>query len=592
MIGFTKKKTIYMLCAAMTGMLLSGCGAKVEEKVMSDEIVVETKEPVKGELVLNNQFIGSISPQEAVYVVPLVAGEIKKNYVEIGQEVKEGDTLCKIDDKAAQLQLTSAKASYQTAEANANQVLGSSMDLQYIQMEANRDSLKKQKEDYEKKLREANTDLSQLQQDEIDTKDKLEDAKDSYEGSAKSYVTAQAIKAKLNPILAPLASEGITSQGGLASAIDGAYAASGADPGAENKTAAAEDVIKSEDPNVTMEQREAAAKYITYIGYQSALNSAGVKIEDLSDANIALLKSGMDMQSSGISSTGSATASIKSGISSMEGAIDQYKSAIDQTQDGIDVAQKTAEVTYGKTVEETRAIIAAQLNAANVGVQSAQMQLDMYTLTAPISGTVEAVNITENGLAASGSAAYVISNNDTMTVTFYVSEDIRNTFVIGQKILINRNGSDYSGNITEISSMVDQQTGLFKIKASVQGGENALLAGTSVTITADTYREGEGLLIPYDAVYYDNGQPYVYCEEEGKAVKKEIQTGIFNDTTISVLAGITADSSLITSWSPNLRDGAVVKIKGAEAKAPQANETEDIIGTTEDAGVSANEAGH
>ncbi|MEG1847922.1 MAG: efflux RND transporter periplasmic adaptor subunit [Lachnospiraceae bacterium] len=548
-----KKSVLFMISIVLTGTILTGCGTQEVEQVMSTKVLVEAAVPASGELVLQNQFVGTVSPQEAIYVIPKVAGEVTETYVEVGQQIKAGKALCKIDDKAARLQLANAEATYQTATANANQALGSSMDLQYIQMEANRDNLVKQKEDYNKKIDDARQDLSELRQNEADAKKQMENAENAYKGASKDYITMQAIKSKLSPlVLEPLAAEGITSQTALGAAIK-----------TTEKTIATLEATTPQDPAAIA---AAKAKLGMYQGYQKALSEAGVTIDSLSDANLALLKSGVDMQAPAISSASSATASIKSGISSMESAIEQYKSAADQTQDGIDVAQKTAEVTYTKTVAETQAIIGAQLNAAQLGIQSAQMQLDMYTLTAPISGTVEAANVKKNAMVSTGDMAYIISNTDTMTVTYYVSEDVRNTFTIGQDIVVNRNGHDYPGNITQISSMVDPQTGLFQIKASVEGGNDILLAGTSVTIMADTYRETNGLLIPYDAVYYDDGQPYVYCLVDGKAVKSEIQTGIFDDQTMTVLSGLQTDSQVITTWSPNLHDGADVIITANEGK--------------------------
>lgn len=44
----------------------------------------------------------------------------------------------------------------------------------------------------------------------------------------------------------------------------------------------------------------------------------------------------------------------------------------------------------------------AGIQSAQVGVNSAQYQLSLYNMTAPISGVVEAVNLTLNNFASSG----------------------------------------------------------------------------------------------------------------------------------------------------------------------------------------------
>ena len=69
----------------------------------------------------------------------------------------------------------------------------------------------------------------------------------------------------------------------------------------------------------------------------------------------------------------------------------------------------------------------AGIQSAQVGVDSAQYQLSLYNLTAPINGVVEAVNVTQNNFAASGQVAFVISNGNNKTVTFYVTDSVRQT---------------------------------------------------------------------------------------------------------------------------------------------------------------------
>ncbi|MDE6318108.1 MAG: efflux RND transporter periplasmic adaptor subunit, partial [Lachnospiraceae bacterium] len=223
---------------------------------------------------------------------------------------------------------------------------------------------------------------------------------------------------------------------------------------------------------------------------------------------------------------------------------------------------------------------AAQVNSAKVGaagakigIESAEYQLDMYTLTAPIDGIIEAVNVKEHDFASPQTPAFVISNKNTMTVTFGVSEGIRSTLRVGQKIEVDRNGKFYDAVITEIGSMIDQSTGLFMIKSCVSTPDDSLLTGSSVKVTAQTYSQADAILIPYDAVYYDNSQPYVYVVQDGFAKRKDVETGIFDEEMITVLDGLSTEDVLITSWSANLREGAEVSVQMKRDEKEDAGET-------------------
>ena len=146
-----------------------------------------------------------------------------------------------------------------------------------------------------------------------------------------------------------------------------------------------------------------------------------------------------------------------------------------------------------------------------------------------------------------------------MTVTFQVSEAVKNTLTMGQEVTVERGNASYTGNITEIGVAVNQQTGLFQIKAAVNANGSDLPSGVSVKLTTDTYHTNDSaVLIPYDAVYYDNTGSYVYLSVDGKAVKTYVTTDLFDDTQISVTEGIQPGDTVITSWSPKLMNGVEV----------------------------------
>ena len=163
----------------------------------------------------------------------------------------------------------------------------------------------------------------------------------------------------------------------------------------------------------------------------------------------------------------------------------------------------------------------AGIQSAQVGVNSAQYQLSLYNMTAPISGVVEAVNLTLNNFAASGTVAFVISNGSNKTVTFYVTDQVRQTLTAGQEVSVVSDGRTYQGAVTEISGVVDAATGLFKVKAVINEAQS-LPDGLAVELTTTAYRSSGAILIPSDAVYFDEGNAYVYVAQDGTVVRTEV----------------------------------------------------------------------
>lgn len=209
----------------------------------------------------------------------------------------------------------------------------------------------------------------------------------------------------------------------------------------------------------------------------------------------------------------------------------------------------------------------AGIRSAQVGVESAQYQLSLYNLTAPISGVVEAVNVTENNFAASGTAAFVISNGSNKTVTFYVTDSVRQTLTPGQAVTVNYNGQTYEGAVTEIGGVVNAQVGQFQVKAVIDGAQD-LPDGLSVELTTTAHRAVGAVLVPSDAMFFEDGVAYVYLLQDGKAVRSDVTIGLYTADEIAVTDGLTPGDQVITTWSASLRDGADVRLAGAETDAP------------------------
>lgn len=578
-----KKGISFLMVATCVSALMSGCGQQsgASGEVMDERIPVQVQVPEAGTLTLKNEFVGTISPEESVYVMPTVSAEVLSTQVSVGDTVAAGDTLCQLDDKPAELQLASAQAQYANAEAGVNSAqvgyeaaqaqynsaqaqyestmaqldaqVGGQKNLQLYQLQAqvdmvngSIDHLNNQMADLDENRKDAQEAKDELRDDRNDARDYLEEAERNY-GAALAAVT------RLEP----------------------------------------------------QEYNELQALISSYPGGEEAYK------HDLAQAKEALAAAEANYKQAGttVSQLESAYEQAKSGIEQIESSQEQLGNTISDTYKQLEQAEVTRNITAEQIYKDTQKVVdanrnaaavglesaavgidsaAAGVNSAQVGVRSAQVgidsakyQMEMYTLKAPIDGVIEAANVEEHDFASPGSPAYVISNKDTMMVTFYASEGIRNTMSVGQKVEVDRNGKKYNASITEIGSMVDQSTGLFAIKACVSAPDESLLTGCSVKVIADTYSQGNALLIPYDAVYYDGGQPYVYVAVNDVAERKDVETGIFDEKTMTVLSGLNADDQLIISWSANLRDGALVSIQEEEnSQAVQSGtEPEDVRGT-------------
>ncbi|MCM1091752.1 MAG: efflux RND transporter periplasmic adaptor subunit [Butyrivibrio sp.] len=450
---FVGKGKCLISAALCMGLLLSGCGS-TEVVETEGAILVDTAQVGRDTLVLSNQFVGMVSPEESVYIIPMAQGTVTETFFEVGDEVKAGDVLFKIDDSGARLQLEQAQLSYSNVQQQADSALTTQQESTNLQLESN----------YASALQA----YQNAQLNYFKLKDAYEDADDAVEKVQKQI----------------------------------------------NK-------LKGMDDPVSVATRE-----------QLKLTLNGNPAEE------------------------------KVGLKSLR---DQAKDAFDSITVQYEAAQRTLEtleatkeLTQGAALEDTKEQLNTSLQLAKVGVESAELALSYYQVTTPISGEVISKNVEVNGMATASSPAYIIAAEDTMSVSFQVSEAVRNTLHKDMKIVVERSGVEFDGVITEVGNAVNAQTGLFQIKAAVYASGSELPSGVSVKITSDTYTAANAIIIPYDAVYYENAGSYVYTVKDGHAVKTYVTTGIFDDERIEIVDGITEEDIIITSWSPRLIDGAEV----------------------------------
>lgn len=327
-------------------------------------------------------------------------------------------------------------------------------------------------------------------------------------------------------------------------------------------------------PDLLMTEEEAWNLYKAQQGInkvKKAMDSMGYSASDLGEGRA---DSALSQYASQIASMQSQAATLKSNQASLDSSIAQAESSRDTTQKTIDFYQdnlKDAQVSYGisngQAYQDTASSLATQIAAADVGVRSAQLQLEYYSPTSPISGTVVSRSVERYGLAQPGYAAYVISNQDAMNITFSVSGQVKDSLYIGMPVKIEKDGAEYEATVIEIGEAVESQTGgLFTVKAVTDVGGDKLSSGSAVKLTVDTFRTENALLIPYDAVHFESEQAYVFVIEDGKAVRTPVTVGLINDDTVEITEGLREGAQLVATWSSQLEDGARVRIIGQSAE--------------------------
>jgi multidrug efflux pump subunit AcrA (membrane-fusion protein) len=107
--------------------------------------------------------------------------------------------------------------------------------------------------------------------------------------------------------------------------------------------------------------------------------------------------------------------------------------------------------------------------------------------------------------------------------------------------------------------VVDASTGLFQVKALIDGAQD-LPDGLSVSVTTVSSVAENAVIVPSDALYFDDGVAYVYLVRDGKAVRTEVDEALYTRQSTAVSKGLSEGDVVITSWSSMLKDGVSVRV--------------------------------
>lgn len=220
----------------------------------------------------------------------------------------------------------------------------------------------------------------------------------------------------------------------------------------------------------------------------------------------------------------------------------------------------------------------SQLNSAQIAVanarntlQSANLALGYGTITAPISGTVTTVNADVGSYATASAPMFVIANVDTLEVSTGINEQNVSKIRVGQEVLLKINSvSDqwFSGNITEISAVMNSQTKNYPITIAMNNQDDNLVAGMYAEINVIVDHANDVLVIPVNAIVYKEAQPVAYVVQTDGTVKEtKLTLGINDGDNYVVTEGLQAGDKIVVKGNSSLVDGeavTVVTIDGVE----------------------------
>jgi membrane fusion protein (multidrug efflux system) len=235
----------------------------------------------------------------------------------------------------------------------------------------------------------------------------------------------------------------------------------------------------------------------------------------------------------------------------------------------------------------------ADVAVGKAAVQTAQINVNYASVTAPISGRIGRALVTEGALVGQGEATQLatIQQINPMYVNFTQSAaevlQLRKALAQGKlkrsagaegamvKVVL-EDGSEHPnpGKLLFSDLTVDATSGQITLRAEVPNPNGSLLPGLYVRVRLEQAKAGNAVLLPQQAVTRSaQGDSVMVVDKDGKVTPRNVKIGTEQDGKWVILDGLKAGEQVIVDGFQKLRPGAPVKAvpwSATPASAPAA----------------------
>ncbi len=219
------------------------------------------------------------------------------------------------------------------------------------------------------------------------------------------------------------------------------------------------------------------------------------------------------------------------------------------------------------------------LEALQASYNLASLELDYTQIRAPITGVVSERYIKLGNTIRVGEPAFRVTSFEPLVAYLHVPEREYRRIQKGQPVAIDIDalaGQRTLASVTRVSPVVDPATGTFKITIEIYDEARRIKPGMFGRMNIVYDQHEDVLQIPRSALINDMDSEYVLVVEDGKAVKRVVQTGYGEKGMIEIVDGLTEADNVIVVGHVGLKPNAQVSVVNVPPSEDVASEVEAV----------------
>ncbi len=206
-----------------------------------------------------------------------------------------------------------------------------------------------------------------------------------------------------------------------------------------------------------------------------------------------------------------------------------------------------------------------ELNVQDAEIELTQAQIAKTEIRAPFDGVVGLRFVSEGAFVNAATRIATLQRLDQLKVDFAIPEKYAGRIRIGSPITFMVAGKDgrFRGEIYAFDPRIDTATRTVLIRARYPNPDRRILPGAFANVALVLEELKDAVQVPATAIVAGLEEKNVFVVQEGKAIRRPVETGVRTSTTVQILSGLKPGELVVTSGLQQMREGISVQVEVA-----------------------------
>ncbi len=229
----------------------------------------------------------------------------------------------------------------------------------------------------------------------------------------------------------------------------------------------------------------------------------------------------------------------------------------------------------GAGTERSRDEAVADLQRGRALLQLAEARLAKTVIRAPFDGVAGLRDVSVGDYVQQGDTLVTLEQINPMKVDFRVPELFLAEMAPGQHLRVTVDalpGQVFEGRVIALDPQVDINGRALVLRAQIPNATGSLRPGLFARVEIILEQNDDALLLPESALVPSGRNLFVYKVEGGKAVRTEVEVGLYRHGKVEILDGIEIGDLVVIAGQVKLRDGSDVSLPEGMESPPASDQ--------------------